>query len=124
MPSLSEQKSSSEDYLFTEEPPDDFLCPVTRNLLLKPYLTSCCGKHLSEEAATRIQRDKRACPLCQEISWSTMLNKHFQRQVNSLQVFCRYEARGCRWQGEITAFHHHVESCDMKDATKMPLSVM
>ena len=121
---LSQEKSSSEDYHFTEEPSDDFFCPVTYGLLLQPHLTSCCGKHLSEEAATRIQREKGVCPLCQDSSWTTMLNKHFQRQVTSLQVFCRYEDRGCRWQGEITVFQPHVEYCSAKDAPKMPLSVM
>ena len=44
-----------------------------------------------------------------------MLNKHFQRQVKSLHVFCHHKNRGCGWQGELAAFHHHVESCSMRD---------
>ena len=47
-----------------------------------------------------------------------MFSKHFQRQVKSLRVFCHHEDRGCGWQGELAAFHHHVESCPMRD---MPL---
>ena len=100
-PSLSPPKpASEEDYLFVEAPSEEFYCPVTFGLLLEPHLTSCCGKHLSQEAATRIQGEGGACPLCNSPSWSTVLNKHFQRQVKSLCVFCRHEERGCGWQGD------------------------
>jgi hypothetical protein len=108
------QKTVDEDYLFAEKPSDDYYCPVTMGLLLQPHLTSCCGNHFSQEVVTRIQREKGACPLCKKPSWSTVLNKHFQRQVNSLRLFC-HEDRGCRWQGELAAFHRHVKSCPMKD---------
>ncbi|CAI8034858.1 hypothetical protein GBAR_LOCUS19588, partial [Geodia barretti] len=111
--------SVDEDYPFVEEPSDDFFCPVTMGLLLHPHLTSCCGNHISEEAASRIQRDGGACPLCNKKDWSTMLNKGLQRQVNSLRVFCRHEDRGCGWQGELAAFHHHVNSCPMRDGPPM-----
>ncbi|CAI8033424.1 Interferon-induced helicase C domain-containing protein 1, partial [Geodia barretti] len=110
---------SVEDYLFVEQPSDDFFCPVTFGLLLHPYLTSCCGNHLSEEAASRIQREGGACPLCKKKDWSTMFNKHFQRQVNSLCMFCCHEDRGCGWQGELAAFHPHVNSCPMRDCPPM-----
>ena len=120
MLSISRPKPSpEEDYLFVEQPSDDFFCPVTLGLLLQPHLTSCCGNHLSQEAATRIRREGGACPLCNKQSWSTLLNKHFQRQVKSLRVFCRHEDRGCGWQGELAAFHHHVESCPMRDGPPM-----
>ena len=111
--------SVDEDYPFVEQPSDDFFCPVTMGLLLHPHLTSCCGNHISEEAASRIQREGGACPLCKKKDWSTMFSKHFQRQVNSLRVFCRHEDRGCGWQGELTAFHHHVNSCPMRDGPPM-----
>ena len=107
--------ASDEYYPFAEQPSDDFFCPVTMGLLLQPHLTSCCGNHISQEAATRIQGEGGKCPNCREQSWSTVLNKHFQRQVNSLRVFCRHEGRGCEWQGELTSFHNHVEVCPMRD---------
>ena len=103
-----------EDFPFVEQPSEDFFCPVTAGLLLQPHLTSCCGKHLSQEAATRIQREGKPCPLCKTSHWSTMLNKHFQRQVNELRTFCRHEDRGCGWQGERSDYSLHVQSCPMK----------
>ena len=102
--------------IFVEEPSDDFFCPVTTGLLLQPHLTSCCGNHISQEAATKINREEGPCPLCKTSSWSTVLNKHFQRQVYSLRVFCCHEDKGCGWKGELSTFDNHVRSCPMKDS--------
>ncbi|CAI8055649.1 hypothetical protein GBAR_LOCUS30361 [Geodia barretti] len=88
--------------------------------MLQPHLTSCCGKHLSEEAATRIKKKgRRPCSLCKTSPWSIMLDKHFQRKVNSLSVFCCHEDRGCWWIGELAAFHNHVVCCPMSNATRI-----
>ena len=57
--------------------------------------------------------------MCKASEWSAVLNKELQRQVNSLRVFCHHEDRGCRWQGELRDFHHHVQSCPMRDAPLM-----
>ena len=120
MPSLSQPKPlSEEDYLFVEQPSDDFFCPVTLGLLLQPHLTSCCGNHISQEAASTIPRERGTCPLCNTHPWKTMLNKHFQRQVKLLRVFCRHDGRGCGWQGELAEFDSHVHSCPMRDAPPM-----
>ena len=112
------RKSSDqeEEFPFAEQPSEDFFCPVTCDLLLHPHLTACCGKHLSQEAATRIQGEEGACPLCKEPHLKTMLDKRFLRQVNELRVFCRHEDRGCGWQGELSHFKCHVQSCPMKTA--------
>ena len=48
-----------------------------------------------------------------------MLNKHFQRQVKSLCVFCRHEERGCGWQGELGTLDNHAQSCPMTDGPFM-----
>ena len=110
---------SPDDYPFVEQPSEDFFCPVLFGLLLQPHLTSCCGKHLSQEAATRIQGEGGACPLCKMPRWTTMLSKHFQRQVNQHRVFCHHEDRGCGWQGELSDLERHVQSCPMRDQPLM-----
>ena len=104
-----------EEYPFVEQPPEDFFCPVTTGLLLQPHLTSCCGQNISQEAATRVKRAGRACPLCNAPDWRTVLNKQFQREVRALRVFCRHEDRRCWWKGELAYLNHHVQSCPMKD---------
>ena len=103
--------SSEHEYSFVEEPSEDFFCPVTYGLLLHPHLTECCGNHLSQEAATKIQREGGACPMCTTTGFNTVLDKHFLRQVNALRVFCRHEDRGCDWQGELSDLERHVQSC-------------
>ena len=111
-----------EDYPFVEQPSEDFFCPVTLGLLLQPHLTSCCGKHLSQEAATRIQREGKPCPRCKRPYWRTMKNKDFRRQVNELRVFCHNEDRGCGWQGELSDLERHVQDCPMGDQPlKLPV---
>ena len=53
------------------------------------------------------QGEGKACPICGTQGWSTVLNRHFQRQVRSLRVFCRHEARGCEWKGELRDLDSH-----------------
>ena len=119
--------STEQNYYFVEQLSEDFYCPVTFNLLLQPHLTECCGKHISQEAATRIQGEGGACPLCKEAHLNTMLDKNIRRQVNELRVFCHHEDRGCGWQGELSDLEHHVQSCPMKnfplmtDLQKLPV---
>ena len=64
----------------------------------------------------RIRGEGGACPMCKKPHLSTMLNKHFLRQVNELCVFCHHKDRGCEWQGELSDLEHHVQSCPMKTA--------
>ena len=59
--------------------------------------------------------------MCKKNDWKTMLNKHFQRQVNSLRVFCHHQDRGCDWQGELADSHHHMKSCPMTELNKLPV---
>ena len=105
------------EYPFVEKPSEDFYCPVTTELLLKPYLTECCGKHLSATAVVQIEGGK--CPLCNDSNLTTMLDKHFQRQLRELLVFCHHRNRGCGWVAEFLYFKEHIQSCPNKDS---PLS--
>ena len=112
--SSDQPPQAEEEFPFIEEPSGDFFCPVTYGLLLQPHQTMCCGKHLSQEAATRIQGEGGACPLCKEPHLNTVLDKWFRCQVNEVLLFCHHEERGCGWQGELSNFEHHVQSCPMK----------
>ena len=107
----SNQSTVEDEIIFVDSPSEEFFCPVNSSLLLKPHLTLCCGKHLSEECANEIQEDGGSCPLCKAPDWSTVLNKHFSRQLKELQVFCNYKEKGCWWKGELLDLEHHVQSC-------------
>ena len=99
------------DYDFVKRPSQDFFCPVTLELLLEPQLTSCCGHHLSLETSSRLQREGKACPLCSETGWSTMLDKFHRRRVHELRVRCPLRVSGCDWVGEVNELQYHTDSC-------------
>ena len=111
---VASQVSADEDYAFLERLSEDYFCPVMMGLLVQPHLTSCCGKHLSEESATRIQGEGKPCPLCKSTEWSSVLNKHLRREVYELQVYCWYKERGCQWKGELSYLHKHTQSCQFR----------
>ena len=104
------------EYQFIQPPSKDFFCPVTFGLLLQPHQTTCCGHHLSDEAAARIQRAGGACPMCKNQSLATTPDIYFRRQVHALYVFCRHKERGCGWEGELSALEHHVDACPWKNS--------
>ena len=106
--------SPEDDYHFVKKPSEDMFCPVTMGVLLQPHLTSCCGKHISEESATRIQGEGGPCPLCKSQEWSSVLNKLFRHEVNELHVFCHHKQQGCWWKGQLSEFENHVQSCSFR----------
>ena len=94
------------EYDFVEKPSEDFFCPVTFDLLREPFLTACCGNHLSQEAVTRLQG--QPCPVCKERNLSTMPDKYFKRKINELKVRCPNKSLGCEWVGEVSDFDRHL----------------
>ena len=96
---------------FAEQPSQDFFCPVSYEVLLEPQLTSCCGNHLSLEAATRLQKEGKPCPTCDGEQWQCMLDKNHRRKVHKVRVCCWYKEKGCEWVGELK---RHAASCEMR----------
>ena len=99
------------DYDFVEEPSQDFFCPVTLELLTDPHLTMCCGNHLSQEAANRLKRDGKPCPMCKDPQLYTVPNKHYRRKVNEIKVCCPHKKSGCEWVGGVNEVKQHSDSC-------------
>ena len=129
---ISQTSLAEQDFLFVEQPSKNFLCPVTYGLLLQPHLTACCGKHLSEEAAMKIQGETTiwlqgeggACPLCNMPDLVTLPDKYFLHQVKMLRVFCHHKKRGCKWQGELFDMDHHHQSCPYSDLSRYTLYIL
>ena len=125
----SQASLAEQDFLFVEQPSENFFCPVTYGLLLQPHLTACCGKHLSQEAAMKIQGETTiwlqgeggACPLCNMPDFVTLQDKCFLRKVKKLRVFCRHKERGCKWQGELFDLDHHLQSCPYSGLSRYTL---
>ena len=107
-------RSMERDFIFVEQPSQDFFCPVSLELLLEPQQTSCCGHHLSLEAATRLQSEGKACPLCNGEQWSTVLDKYHRRKVHEVRVRCWHMDNGCVWVGEVNDLKRHADACEKR----------
>ena len=107
----AEPRPATPDYDFVEQPSQDFFCPVTMELLMEPQLTSCCGHHLSAQASARLQREGRACPICNEQQWTAMLDKFHRRRTHEFRVRCPHKRSGCDWEGEVGGVEQHAASC-------------
>ena len=111
MSSSSTSASSEElsDYDFVEKPSEDFFCPVTLEVLREPFLTVCCGNHLSQEAVNQLQRD--SCPLCNQPQLQVVFDKFFRRKVMELKVCCPQKGEGCEWVRELGHLDQHLKEC-------------
>ena len=107
----TDTRPATPDYDFMEQPSQDFFCPVTLELLMEPQQTSCCGLHLSSEASTRLKREGKACPMCNEQQWTAALDKYHRRRVREIRVCCPYKGSGCDWKREVGDLERHAASC-------------
>ena len=99
------------EFDFVEQPSKEFFCPVTFELLLEPYLTTCCGNHLSQRAVNRLKQEKKPCPICKEPELATVLDKFHRRRVHEVKVRCPHTSSGCEWVGEVGELNRHTETC-------------
>lgn len=91
---------------FIESPPAEYFCPITFELLLNPYLSSCCGNHFSKQAVDKFDE---SCHMCRQNTPNIMLDKAYQRRLLSLKVKCRFRNKGCTWTGEGYDFINHLQ---------------
>ena len=100
------------EYDFIEQPPVEFFCPISFVLLCEPYLTECCGNHVSSEAYLQVQG--QPCPMCREEKYVAIKDKYYRRKVMSLKVRCPHKAESCEWEGELGSLEQHLStnSCE------------
>ena len=84
---------------------------VCTEVLADPHLSDC-GHHLCGNCRDRLLAGNKAeCPECREpdILKSARLNKHLQRQVKDLVVYCSHHEEGCKWKGELRNLGEHLD---------------
>ena len=109
MLSLAELQIPSTSLL--DEPKPEHSCPVCAELLTEPFLTNC-GHLVCGACRDRLlTADKNDCPVCRETNGlsNARLDKHFQREVNSLKVRCQHHDKGCEWVGEVKDLQKHLD---------------
>ena len=104
-----------------KKPQDDFFCPICYELLLHPILFIKCGHQVCYTCNSQLLKDE--CPTCREpnVLSSGLLNKHFQRQVMSVKVYCDNREQGCEWKGELRYLQDHLNP-DKKECKVFPCS--
>ena len=102
-----------EAYDFVVPPPHEYCCLVTKKVLLEPYLTLCCGIHLSKQVADQHNAEKRPCPGCNVSTFTTVLDKFVQKKVLDLKVKCPNTSKGCSWQGPVMEWEAHLNCCEL-----------
>ena len=103
--------SPDQEHDFLEEPPRDYYCAVSLDLLLEPFQTGCCGHHLSREVVDRLQREGKPCPMCNRPNFPAVRDIYMQRKIKELQVRCRYNGGGCVWTGQLFDKDAHMRTC-------------
>ena len=85
---------------------------MSLELLTEPYLTSCCGHHISQQAVDRLIRERKPCPMCKEENFTAQADKYFKRKfINILKVRCPHKKNECEWVGELGDLNNHSISC-------------
>lgn len=91
---------------FVTTPSSSYFCPLTKEFLLQPYQTCCCGNHLSGTAVAQIQNGK--CPFCGSVDLKCILDKFYQRQLSAINVRCPNSTLGCKWVGNVVFLQRHL----------------
>ena len=112
--SSSGDSSISEDHDFLESLPEDLTCSICLSAFARPHLVSCCGHHFCEACIAQVKREGRACPMCRELGFVSMLNKAVQRRVNQLLVKCPHSSSGCSWTGKLSDKDMHVNAAKVE----------
>ncbi len=87
-----------------------FECLLCLLVTREPNLTSCCGQHFCQSCINRIITDRKPCPCCKELSFTTFLDKKRQRKILQLKVNCLMKLRGCSWTGELRELDSHTDT--------------
>ena len=105
-------KMATHDSLkFVEAPPEDVWCPVCMTVMRNPHLLSCCGRHVCRDCVSKIERDRKPCPLCRE-GFTSLLDKGLQRKVDQLKVHCPHHELGCEWIGRLSKSEGHLNPAE------------
>ena len=96
-------------------PPPHFFCPITKQIMVDPYKTGCCGKHLSRAAIEDLDHREVAtespafasCPLCTASPVNARADPVLRDKTQALKIYCPHKHEGCHWNGEIRHLRTH-----------------
>ena len=83
-------------------------CPICLFVLCEPFQVTCCGYSFCRACIEYILSNKKACPTCNEATFSAFPNKGLQRALYSFRVRCTHHKNGCEWTGELRELDGHL----------------
>lgn len=116
------QLRSGHECIFVEEIPDHLPtvpteCSVCLCILEEPQLVDCsCGAHFCKSCIEPVKAAKKPCPLCKGPFSTLILDRHLQRTINSLKVYCSFKSDGCKWVGELKEVSGHMNATPTGDS--------
>ena len=104
-------------YELLDQAPEDYYCPISMKLLVNANQTSCCGTHISEDVANKMEKEKKPCPFCRKVLKSHN-DLYFRRLVSQVKVFCSKKSLGCKWTGELNQLQNHLKHSSVEGECK------
>ena len=86
-----------------------YRCSICFLLYREPHLLSCCGAHFCHGCIATVSEQGKACPLCQDKDFTTMLDKALRREILELEVSCTFKSEGCVWRGKLRELERHTD---------------
>ena len=112
------QLRSGHECIFVEEIPDHLPteCSICLCVLQDPQLVDCsCGAHFCKSCIDPVKAAKKPCPLCKGPFGTVVLDRHLQRTINSLRIYCPFQSDGCDWKGELKSISEHLNASPSDD---------
>ena len=88
---------------------EDFVCGLCKHVAREPHLTSCCSETFCQVCITSIIEDKKPCPSCETVQFSTIFIVKYQRRILAIEVHCTMKDRGCEWTGKLEGLEAHLD---------------
>ncbi len=96
------------DCEFVQPPPGQTECSVCLLVLRSPHLTGCCGNNFCKECIERVQKDGKACALCNAEGFTLTYNREKDVTLKQIEVYCTHRKIGCEWKGELEMLDKHL----------------
>ena len=107
--SVGPEQRGGYDCEFVERPQElQVDCPICLVVLCEPFQVTCCGYSFCQTCIEHVLTNKKACPTCNEASFSAFANKGLRRSLYAFQVWCVHKKSGCEWTGELVELDRHL----------------
>ena len=83
-------------------------CIICLEVLFQPKMVPGCGHSFCAACISRIERDHKPCPLCNQEFSQAVNNKGLERILNDFKVYCPHQEKGCEWIGELGELPRHL----------------